>query len=133
MHRLRSQGLQTGGNLSGDYSTIDMVNRLEPIEFRWIESSPAEQELLGWTLTELREKSFLDILHPDDQKRCQRNVCPGAGTRRSIGAGRPDYRTAHGKTRAIEVNVGARYGTNQTSHPSSLPSDRCHREDASGA
>ncbi len=41
-------------NLSGDYSTTDMVNRLEPVEFHWIESSPAEQEFLGWTLAELR-------------------------------------------------------------------------------
>ena len=39
--------------LSGDYSTTDMVNRLEPIGWRWIESSPAEQDFLGWTLTEL--------------------------------------------------------------------------------
>ena len=34
-------------NMSGDFSTIDMVNRLEPVGFRWIESSPAEQEFLG--------------------------------------------------------------------------------------
>ena len=33
-------------------------------------------------------------------------------------------RTAHGKTRAIEVNVGARYGTNQK-----VTHLRCHLTD----
>ena len=45
-------------SMSGDYSTADMVNRLEPVGFRWIESSTAEQILLGWTLEELRRNRF---------------------------------------------------------------------------
>src|SRR5262249_54383068 len=53
--------------LSGDYATTDMVNRLEPVFWRWIESSPAEQEFFGWTLEELRRKSFLDVIHPEDR------------------------------------------------------------------
>ena len=31
--------------MSGDYSTADMVNRLDPVHFRWIDSSTAEQIL----------------------------------------------------------------------------------------
>ena len=53
--------------LSGNYSTTDMVNRLEPAGWRWLESSPAEQEFLGWTLPDLRARSFLDVVHPDDR------------------------------------------------------------------
>ncbi len=37
-------------------------------------------------------------------------------------------RTAHGSTRAIEVNVGARYGIESESEPSSLSSHRRHRK-----
>jgi PAS domain S-box-containing protein len=117
------QGMQTGGNLSGDYSTIDMVNRLEPIEYRWIESSPAEQELLGWNLTQLREKSFLDILYPDDQKRCSATFTQALERGEALGLV-VRIITAQGKTRSVEVNVGARYGNNQrVSHL------RCHLTD----
>jgi PAS domain S-box-containing protein len=117
------EGMQAAVNLSGDYSTIDMVNRLEPIEFRWIESSPAEQELLGWNLMQLREKSFLDILHPDDQKRAIETFAHALERGEALGLV-VRIRTAQGKTRAIEVNVGARYGTNQkVSHL------RCHLTD----
>ena len=42
--------------MSGSFTIIDMVNRLDPQTFRWIESSLAEQEFLGWTLDELRQQ-----------------------------------------------------------------------------
>ena len=51
-----------------------MVNRLEPQTLRWLESSPAEQEFLGWTLAALREKSFLEIVHPDDHPRAKEQL-----------------------------------------------------------
>ncbi len=98
--------------LSGDYSTTDMVNRLEPIAWRWIESSPAEQEFLGWTLTELRAKSFLDIVHPDDRGLAMETFLQALERGEALGLVLR-IRTAQGKLRSIEINAGARYGTNQ--------------------
>src|SRR5205823_4272847 len=43
-----------GTNTTWEYATTDLVNRLEPASWRWIESSPAEQAFFGWTLAELR-------------------------------------------------------------------------------
>jgi PAS domain S-box-containing protein len=108
---------------SGDYSTTDMVNRLEPSELHWIESSPAEQELLGWTLTELRNKSFLDVLHPDDRLRARATF--GQALIRGEAHGLVvRLRSAHGKMYAIEVDVGARYGADQR-----VTHLRCHLTD----
>jgi PAS domain S-box-containing protein len=98
--------------MSGDFSTIDMVNRLEPVGWRWIESSPAEQEFLGWTLADLRKKSFIDIIHPDDRRQAQETFRQALERGEALGL-IVRIRTAHGKSRAIEVNAGARYGTNQ--------------------
>jgi PAS domain S-box-containing protein len=118
-------GGQINPNMSGDFSTIDMVNRLDPVEFRWIESSPAEQDFLGWTLAELRQKSFLDIVHPDDRPRAAHTLREALGRGEALGL-IVRVRTAHGKTRAVEVNVGARYGkTRAVSHL------RCHLTDVS--
>jgi PAS domain S-box-containing protein len=110
-------------NLSGDYSTADMVNRLDPVGFRWIDSSMAEQILLGWTLDELRHKSFLEIIHPDDRRRAEKTFAHALSRGEAMGL-IVRVRPAHGPTRAIEVNVGARYGANQkVSHL------RCHLTD----
>src|SRR5205823_1341199 len=64
----------TDPSLSGDFATTDMVNRLEPGTLRWIESSLAEQQFLGWDLASLREMSFSDIVHPEDQPRVKEKV-----------------------------------------------------------
>ncbi len=99
-------------NISGDYSTLDMVNRLEPLGFRWIESSQAEQTFLGWTLAELRQKSFLDVLHLEDQPRAKATLIRALERGEALGL-IVRLVTATGEMRAVEVNVGARYGTNQ--------------------
>ena len=113
----------TDPTMSGDYSTADMVNRLEPVGFHWIESSTAEQILLGWTLEELRQKSFLEVLHPDDRRRAEETFAQALTRGEALGLV-VRIRTAHGTTRAIEVNVGARYGTNQK-----VTHLRCHLTD----
>lgn len=130
---LTRSGLYNGGskifdvpfdaNASGEFSTTDMVNRLEPRLFRWKESSAAEQQFLGWNLDQLREKSFLEIVHPDDLERVQE------GLRAALVKGEVHglilrIRTSFGRSRAIEMNVGARYGSDlNVSHL------RCHITD----
>jgi PAS domain S-box-containing protein len=108
---------------TGNFSIIDMVNRLEPGNFYWIESSLAEQEFLGWSFSELQGMSFLEIVHPNDRPLAEEAL------RRALVNG--EYlglvvriKTAQGKTKAIEVNVGARYGSShRVSHL------RCHVAD----
>ena len=80
--------------------------------WRWIESSPAEQEFLGWTLTELRAKSFLDIVHPDDRGLAMETFLQALERGEALGLVLR-IRTAQGKLRSIEINAGARYGTDQ--------------------
>ncbi len=109
--------------LSGNFSIIDMVSRLEPHGFHWIESSLAEQEFLGWTLAELQRKSFLDIVHPDDRERAAEALRLTLIKGESLGL-IIRIRTAQDKTKAIEVNAGARYTSNhQVSYL------RCHVAD----
>jgi PAS domain S-box-containing protein len=109
--------------LSGNFSIIDMVSRLEPRGFHWIESSLAEQEFLGWTLAELQRKSFLDIVHPDDLDRAEEALRQALIRGEFLGL-IVRIRTAQGKTKAVEVNAGARYTSNhQVSYL------RCHLAD----
>lgn len=108
---------------SSEFTPHDMVNRLEPRLLRWLESSPAEQNFLGWSLRDLREKSFLEIVHPDDLERVKQ------GLRTALAKGEIHglivrIRTASGKARAIELNVGARYGPEM-----SVSHLRCHITD----
>ena len=116
-------GQQFDPMVSGYYSTMDMVNRLDPVGFHWIESSSAEQLFLGWTIIELRQKSFLDILHPDDRQQAEETLYQALVRGEALGLV-VRVRTALGNARVIEVNVGARYGSNQkVSHL------RCHLSD----
>ena len=108
---------------SGEFTTSDMVDRLDPKIFRWLESSPAEQRFLGWSLPELREKSFLEVVHPDDVARV-RDGFHMALARGEVHELLFRLRTAAGKPRAIVMNVGARYGAGMgVSHL------RCHLSD----
>ena len=109
--------------VSGNFSIIDMVSRLEPREFRWVGSSLAEQEFLGWTLGELRLKSFLDIVHPDDRARAVDGLHQALIKGEFLGL-IIRIRTAQGKTKAIEVNAGARYSSDHR-----VSYLRCHLAD----
>ena len=93
--------------MSGSFTIIDMVNRLDPQSFRWIESSLAEQEFLGWTLDELRRKTFLEVLHPNDRARAEEAFRQALVNGEFLGLV-VGIRTAAGKAKMIEVNVGAR-------------------------
>ncbi len=101
----------TGTQLSGDYSTTDMVNRLEPTSWHWIESSPAEQEFLGWNLNELRAKSCLAIVAPDDRELARETFLQAIERGEALGLVLR-IQTALGEPRSIEINASARYGTN---------------------
>jgi PAS domain S-box-containing protein len=110
-------------SLSGNFSITDMVSRLEPREFRWIESSIAEQEFLGWTLPELRRKSFLEVLHAADRPRALESL--GEVLHKGELHGLiVRVRTAHDETKVVEVNAGARYGSDQR-----VKYVRCHLTD----
>jgi PAS domain S-box-containing protein len=109
--------------LSGEFGTLDMVNRLDPRTLRWLDSSKAEQDFLGWSLGELRRKSFLEIVHPDDRSLAWEQL------RAALIKGEAHgliyrIRTARGENRAIEMNVGVRYGPDQT-----ITHLRCHVAD----
>jgi PAS domain S-box-containing protein len=115
-------GETTDPNLSGDFSTADMVSRLDPRTFRWLESSVPEQEFLGWSMQELRQKSFLEIVHPDDYIRAREEL-RGALAKGEAHGLIVRIKTARGK-KAIEMNVGARYRPDMT-----VAYLRCHIAD----
>jgi PAS domain S-box-containing protein len=107
-----TSGSLMAAQLSADFSTTDMVNRLEPVGWRWLESSPAEQGFLGWTLTELQRMSFLDIVHADDRELARDRFVQALERGETLGLVLR-IRTASETLRFVEVNAGARYGTDQ--------------------
>jgi PAS domain S-box-containing protein len=109
--------------MSGSFTIIDMVNRLDPQTFRWIESSLAEQEFLGWTLDELRRMTFLEVVHPDDRAIAKDAFRQALLNGEVLGLV-VRIRTAAGKGKMIEVNAGARYGADQA-----ISHLRCHVTD----
>ena len=64
--------------------------------------------MLGWSLAELKEKSFLDIVQADDRRLAKQQLT--TVLERGEGHGLI-YRitTARGKTRTVEMNIGVRY------------------------
>ncbi len=108
---------------SGLFTTMDMVNRLDPRELKWLDSSPAEQAFLGWTLDQLKEKSFLEILRPDHRELAREQLL-GALAKGEAHGLVYGIRTADGEPKAIEMNVGARCGPD-----GAISHLRCHLRD----
>ena len=94
---------------SGEFSTLDMISRLHPRSLRWLDSSQSERDFLGWSMAQLQDKSFLDIVIIDDRKLAKQQL--RAAIERGEGHGLI-YRiaTARGEIKAVELNVGVRYG-----------------------
>jgi PAS domain S-box-containing protein len=97
---------------SGEFATLDMINRLDPKTLRWLDSSLTEQIFLGWSLFELKQKSFLDVVQADDRRLAKQQL--RMVLERGEGHGLI-YRitTAKGETKAVELNVSARYGADR--------------------
>ncbi|MFO0910893.1 MAG: PAS domain S-box protein [Isosphaeraceae bacterium] len=101
----------------------DMVNRLEPVGFRWLESSPAEQKFLGWDIAHLRKISFLDVVYAEDLDRAREGLAM-ALRKGEIHGLVLRVRTSAGKVRAVVMNASARYGAEM-----SVRHLRCHLTD----
>jgi PAS domain S-box-containing protein len=110
-------------NLSGDFSTTDMVNRLDPKTLHWIESSHAEQIFLGWSQDALRAKSFLEIVHADDHPRVKEQIKTALEKGEAHGL-IVRIKTAAGAPKAIEINIGVRYSPDRA-----VAHLRCHLTD----
>jgi PAS domain S-box-containing protein len=108
---------------SGEFSTLDMINRLDPKTLRWLDSSLTEQLFLGWSLEQLKEKSFLDIVQIDDRRLAKQQL--RTVLERGEGHGLI-YRitTESGETRAVELNIGVRYAVDRR-----VLHLRCHMSD----
>ncbi len=116
-------GLDFEPTATGEFSTLDMISRLDPKSLRWLDSSPSEQEFLGWSLDRLRGKSFLDVVQPDDRELARQQL--RAVVARGEGHGLV-YRitNARGEAKAVEMSVGVRYGPDRR-----LLHLRCHLTD----
>ncbi|MGE3822225.1 MAG: PAS domain-containing protein, partial [Isosphaeraceae bacterium] len=95
---------------STEWTMTDMVNRLDPNDFRWIESSPREQAFLGWSLRDLRTMPFLDVVHEDDRTRVQSQFHT-ALEKGEVHGLVFRVRTRGGKVRAVSIEVATRYAS----------------------
>lgn len=113
----------TDGTQSGEFSTADMVCRLDPQSFRWLEASPGAQDFLGWNLEQLRKRSILDPVHPDDRLRVEQQL-QAALAKGEVHGLILRIKTARGFAKAIEMNLGVRYAADL-----SIAHLRCHITD----
>ena len=98
-----------------------MVNRLEPTTLRWIESSLAEQAVPGLDLPRIAA----EVVPRDRPPRRPGRAEDGSG--QALVKGEVlglvvRIKTARGKSRAIEMNVGRRYGAGQECRTSAATS-----------
>jgi PAS domain S-box-containing protein len=94
---------------SHEFTTQDMICRLEPRTLRWLDSSEAAEAFFGMPLSSLQTMSFLDLVEPDhrDLAREQLETALIKGEAHGL-----IYRVvnASGEPKAIEMNVSVRYG-----------------------
>src|SRR5262249_44989041 len=94
---------------SGEFTSTDMVSRLDPEHWRWLEASQTLLEFLGWDIEQLRGHPFTEVVYPDDRVRVAEKL--GQVLARGEVHGLVlRVQTAQGKLKAIELNVSARYG-----------------------
>jgi PAS domain S-box-containing protein len=110
-------------NASGDFSTQDMISRLDPRHLRWLDSSPAEQDFLGWSLAELRQMTFPEIVHPEHRDLAREQLLASVVKGEAHGL-IYRIRTARGEPKAIEMNVSVRHGPDMA-----ITHLRCHVTD----
>jgi PAS domain S-box-containing protein len=93
--------------------TDEMLCRLEPQTLRWRGATPAVEEFLGQTIDQLRERSFLDVLHPDDRALAEDEFrkATEVGERHDFVLRVPD---ASDRMRYVRVYTQARYNPDGT-------------------
>lgn len=93
---------------STDFTQGDMIAKLEPQSLRWISASPALTHLLGWTETELRERSFPEIILEDDRELAREQLLAAEIKGEAHGL---IYRilAADGSQKIVELHVGIRF------------------------
>jgi PAS domain S-box-containing protein len=94
----------------GDPEPGEMINRLELKTLRWLDCTPSVPVFLGWTLEELRERSLLDVVDPEDRElaRSQLDAAIAKGEGHNL---LYRIRNAGGEARAIELHVAVRYSS----------------------
>lgn len=93
----------------------EMICRLDPKTLRWLESSVAEQDFLGWRIEALRRMSFLDIIDPEDRELARSQLAAAIAK----GEGHNllyRVRTARDEVKAIELHVAVRYSPDARPH-----------------
>ena len=92
-----------------------MINRLDPKTLRWLESSVAEQDFLGYRLEQLRRMSFHDIIDLEDRELAKSQlvaaIAKGEGHNLLY-----RIRTARDELKAIELHVAVRYSPDARPH-----------------
>jgi PAS domain S-box-containing protein len=91
----------------------EMLCRLEPQSLRWIAATEAVEKFLGQTIEQLRQRSFLEALHPDDRALAEDEFRKAAevGERHDFVLRLPK---PSGQMRYVRVYTQARYNSDST-------------------
>jgi PAS domain S-box-containing protein len=98
---------------SGEFTSQDMICRLEPNTLRWLDASEAAESFFGWPLRDLRAKSFLDVTEPEHRDLAREQLKASLIKGEAHGL---IYRvtTARDEHKAVEMNVSVRYGSDMS-------------------